>query len=54
MLMLRSPWVVGGGIGPVLGGSLAQIGRWYATPFPSGSTQLFSIYLLPIQEVVVL
>jgi len=54
MLMLRSTWVVGGGIGPVVGGSLAQNGRWYATPLPSGPTQLFSIYRLPIQEVVVL
>ncbi len=52
--MLRSPWVVGGGIGPVVGGALAQNGRWYATPLPSDSTQLFSIYLLPIQEVVIL
>jgi hypothetical protein len=30
MLTLRSPWVLGGGVGPVIGGSLAQHGKWYA------------------------
>jgi len=30
MLTLRSPWVVGGGVGPVIGGALAQNGKWYA------------------------
>ena len=38
VLTLRSPWVVGGGIGPVIGGSLAQNGKWYATCLTS--TQL--------------
>jgi hypothetical protein len=27
-----SSWAVGGGVGPVIGGSLAQSGHWYAIP----------------------
>jgi hypothetical protein len=30
--MLRSAWAIGGGVGPVIGGSLAQSGKWYG-PF---------------------
>lgn len=29
ILMLRSAWAIGGGVGPVIGGSLAQNGKWY-------------------------
>ena len=32
-LTLRSPWVLGGGVGPVIGGLLAQKGKWYASYF---------------------
>jgi MFS family permease len=30
LLMLCSSWAIGGGVGPVIGGSLAQSGYWYA------------------------
>jgi len=33
LLTLRSPWVLGGGVGPVIGGSLAQNGKWYVSYF---------------------
>ena len=29
ILILRSAWAIGGGVGPVIGGSLAQNGKWY-------------------------
>jgi hypothetical protein len=29
-LILYSSWAVGGGVGPVIGGSLAESGKWYA------------------------
>jgi hypothetical protein len=54
VLILCSSWAVGGGVGPVIGGSLAQSGNWYA---PLGNqppsillNSLFSIF----QEMVVL
>jgi hypothetical protein len=30
VLTLYSSWAIGGGVGPVIGGSLAQGGKWYA------------------------
>jgi hypothetical protein len=29
ILILRRAWAVGGGVGPLIGGSLAQNGKWY-------------------------
>ena len=43
ILMLRiSAWAIGGGVGPVIGGSLAQNGKWYALCFVIDFRQFFS------------
>jgi len=52
--LMALAWAVGGGVGPVIGGSLAQNGKWYALVLWFNFRQFFSICIVFFQEVVVL
>jgi hypothetical protein len=52
---MYSSWAVGGGVGPVIGGSLAQSGHWYVLlSLLALSASWFSLDRISFQEMAVL